>query len=218
MDLFEKLAQTYRGAIFDFDGTVADTAAIWRRVDEIFFARRGKTFRSDYPETMSLLGFEAGARYTVEEYGLSDTPAAVCREWRELSRELYRTDVTLRPGVPRRIAELRAAGMAVGLATTNAPEVLAELEPRIPLGELFPVRVHACELERPTKETPAIYLECARRMDVEARTCVVFEDLAAGIVSAKAAGMGTVAVLSGEGRQDADALARIADHAIADWR
>ena len=91
------------------------------------------------------------------------------------------------------------------------------MEARLPLGSLFPVRTYECELPGKTKEHPDIYLECARRLGTEPRDCVVFEDLAMGIRSAKEAGMTTVGVLTGLPQQNVEAIMRTADYVIRDW-
>lgn len=207
----------FKGAIFDFDGTVADSLDVWEKVDAIFFGRRGLTYKPDYAETLSTLGFEDGARFTIETYGLSDTPEAICDEWNDLGRELYRTDVTLRPGAARYIEALQEAGIPVALATTNHPAVINAMEERVPLEGLFPIRVHGCEVEHHTKEHPDIYLEAARRMGVAPMDCVVFEDLPAGIRCAHGIGMKTVAVFTNDSRQNKDSLVEVADYVLANW-
>ena len=207
----------FKGAIFDFDGTVADSLGVWKRVDDIFFARRGLTYSPDYAEKLSMLGFEDGARFTIDTYGLSDTPQAICDEWNELGRELYRTDVNLRPGAAAYIQALHEAGVPVALATTNAPAVIDAMETRVCLRELFPVRVHGCEVAHHSKEFPDIYLEAARRIGVAPCDCVVFEDLTAGIICALSIGMKTVAVLTGSEHQDIARLTKLADYVIPNW-
>ena len=207
----------FKAAVFDFDGTVADSHHVWRRVDDIFFGRRGLVYSEKFAETLSILGFEEGARYTIDEYGLSDSVEDVCREWNELGRELYKTEVSLRPGAREYVEALHRLAIPVGLATTNAPEVVDAMEARLPLGSLFPVRTYECELPGKTKEHPDIYLECARRLGAEPRDCVVFEDLAMGIRSAKEAGMTAVGVLTGLPQQNVEAIMRTADYVIRDW-
>lgn len=152
--------------ILDFDGTLAESSGVWKEVDRIFFERRDLTFGPDYAERLSVLGFEDGARYTIEAYGLPDTVEQICAEWNELGRELYRDRVTLRPGVKAYLRALRGEGVPYALATTNAPEVVRALEPRLPISELFPVRVHGREVTHHTKDDPDIYLEAARRLGI----------------------------------------------------
>lgn len=207
----------FKGAIFDFDGTVANSLDVWEKVDSIFFARRGLTYRPDYAEKLSTLGFEDGARFTIEAYGLSDTPEALCDEWNDLGQKLYRTDVNLRPGAACYIEALHDAGIPVALATTNHPWVINAMEERVPLEHLFPIRVHGCDVEHHTKDHPDIYLEAARRIGVSPKDCVVFEDLPAGIQCACTIGMKTVAVLTNDSRQNRHKLIEMADYVLPNW-
>ena len=207
----------FKGAIFDFDGTVADSLGVWKRVDDIFFARRGLTYSPDYAEQLSMLGFEDGARFTIEAYGLHDTPQQICDEWNALGCELYRTNVQLRPGAATYIEALHRRGIPVALATTNAPTVISAMEERVPLQKLFPIRVHGCEVEHRTKDHPDIYIEAARRIGVAPANCVVFEDLAAGLICARAIGMKTVAVYTETGRQNREELTELADYVLPGW-
>ncbi len=209
--------------ILDFDGTLAESSGIWKEVDRIFFERRGLTYGPDYAERLSVLGFEEGARYTIAEYGLTDSVQAICDEWNELGRELYRERVQLRPGVPAYLRALQEAGVPYALATTNAPEVVLALEPRIPMGELFPVRVHGCEVERHTKEDPDIYLEAMRRLGMDAGSaeargrCAVFEDILPAVETAKRVGMRAIGVATGSSHQRLDAIRRVAGLTIGGW-
>ena len=56
--------------IFDFDGTLADSMWVWDGVDRQFLAKRNIPFKDEYTEMIAVLGFEAGADYTIELFGL----------------------------------------------------------------------------------------------------------------------------------------------------
>ena len=140
---------TFKAAIFDFDGTIADTASIWNKVDETFLALRGiSPVPEDYSRMLTILGFEGGARYTIETFGLKDTEQDICDEWTRMGRAFYRTDVQLRPGAERYLVALRALGIPLALATTNDPQVLDAME-QVDVDALFDVRVHGCEVGTP---------------------------------------------------------------------
>ena len=207
-----------KAAIFDFDGTIAHSLDIWKTVDDIFFARRGLTYAPDYAHQLSILGFEDGARYTIEMYGLNDTPEQICAEWNQLGRELYQTKVNLRPYAEAYVTALADMKIPIGLATTNRPYVLEAVAPRINLDALFPVRVYGQDVAHKTKQDPDIYLECARRLNVSPHECAVFEDIPTGIQTARRAGMTTVAVLTNPIHQDEEAVTQMADYIIEDWQ
>lgn len=206
---------SFSAAIFDFDGTLAETWPLWRRVDEIFFATRGLPFDEDASVTLATLGFAAGAQWCVERYRLRDEVADIVDEWNRLGAALYENEVRLRPGAEAYVRALRAQGVRVGLATTNDPHVLGAMR-HVDVCALFDEVVCGREVAR-GKDHPDIYLEAARRLGAEPADCVVFEDILAGTLSAARAGMATVAVASSDPRQPAAELRRAADAWIDGW-
>jgi HAD superfamily hydrolase (TIGR01509 family) len=206
----------FDAAIFDFDGTIADTASVWREVDLAFLGQRGLEFTDDYSRTLSSLGFEAGARYTIERFGLKERPEDICAEWNRMGRALYRTRVTLRPGAEAYIRALRASGVPCALATTNDPGVLDSMQ-RVDVSSLFDARVHSADVGA-AKDVPTIYLEAARRLGVDPRRCLVFEDIVVGVLSARRAHMRTCGVYSDDPTQQVAELRRVSDLFLYDWR
>ncbi len=206
----------FKAAIFDFDGTISDTASLWQRVDEAFLGSRGHAVPEDYARKMSTLGFEAGARYTIERFGLRDSVQEICDEWNAMGRALYRDEARLLPGVREYVQALRGRGVHIALATTNDPDVLNSMR-GIDMDALFDVRVHGKDVPVP-KTKPDIYLEAARRVGVAPRECIVFEDLVAGIRSASGAGMLTCGVVSNDPTQDVKEVRAAADLLLWDWR
>jgi HAD superfamily hydrolase (TIGR01509 family) len=186
---------TFAGAIFDFDGTIADTGSLWHDVDETFLGARGiSSVPEDYSRMLTILGFEAGARYTIDTFGLKETVEDVCNEWTRMSRALYRTTIHLRPGAEDYIRALKGRGIPTALATTNEPEVLEDME-LVDVPSLFDVRVYGGELGT-TKDKPDIYLTAAERLGVAPQDCIVFEDIAPGLRAAREVGFITCAVRS----------------------
>jgi len=207
---------SFAGAIFDFDGTIADTADIWRRVDRIFLERRGISYDPAYARALAALGFVQGALYTIETYGLDESPEDICEEWRTLSRTLYHATVDLRPGVRDYLARLRASGIRLALATTNETATLDGMR-HVNLAELFDARVYGDD-DRYLKTAPDIYVAAADRLGIPCERCMVFEDLAVAVGSAQQAGCATCAVRANDESQDWDTARRLADCAIEDWR
>ena len=206
---------SFSAAIFDFDGTLADTWRIWRRVDEIFFATRGLPFDEDASATLATLGFAAGARWCVERYRLRDKVADIVDEWNRLGAALYESEVRLRPGAEEYLGALRARGIRCALATTNDRHVLGAMR-HVDVDALFEAVVCGPEVAR-GKDHPDIYLEAARRLGAAPSDCVVFEDILPGVLSASRAGMSTVAVASADPRQPEAELRRVADLWIGGW-
>lgn len=210
------LPQGIDAAIFDFDGTLAETSWVWRLVDEHFFERRGLPYTSEVSRELAALGFAPGARFVIQHFGLDEREQDICDEWNADGRELYEHDVRLRLGAEEYLHALRAAGVPIALATTNAPEVIDAMC-HVDADALFDERVHGCEVSRP-KHFPDIYVEAARRLGVEPSHCIVFEDLAVGLRSARSVGMLGVGVRCDDECQDLDALRAQSDILLNDWR
>lgn len=110
-----------------------------------------------------------------------------------LYRELSRGRLTPMNGLHDLIERLRLEHIAIALATSapkaNVVHTLAELE----LAAEFPVIVRGDEVAR-GKPAPDVFIEAARRLAVDAKDCLVFEDAPMGIEAAQAAGMRVVAL------------------------
>ena len=208
---------SFGAAIFDFDGTIARSGHVWSQVDHVFLESRGIEWTPDLSAELASRGFSKGAEYVIERYGLDEAPEAICREWDAMGSELYPRLVELRPGAEKYVRSLRAAGVPCALATTNDSRVLGSLAPRIDVEGLFDAVVYGTDVTR-DKNHPDIYLEAARRLGVSASACVAFEDIAPALRSARAAGMATCAVCSGDETQDVSAVSAAADMLLCDWR
>lgn len=206
---------SFGAAIFDFDGTLAFTAQLWREVDETFLSKRGIAYTPEFPRMLTTLGFAAGAEYTIERFGLDERPEDICAEWNEMGSLLYRTRVKLREGAEDYIRALRGLGVPLALATTNDATVLRSME-LVDIDELFDEIVCGSDVSV-GKDHPDIYLEAARRLGVPCENCMVFEDIVPGILSARSVRMATCAVRSNDPVQVFEEVSAAAHISIDDW-
>lgn len=203
-------------AIFDFDGTLSATEALWEEVDRAFFSARGIPYTPEVHQTLATLGFSGGAAWVREAFGVRDSVEDICDEWNRMGAALYEAKATLRPGAERYLRALRAAGVPLALATTNDPRVLTSMAPRIDVSGLFDAVVCGKEVAR-SKEHPDIYLEAARRIGAEPTRTLVFEDILAGSRSAKSAGFLVCDVDVAGAGQPKEALRGICDVWLDSW-
>lgn len=117
------------------------------------------------------------------------------------------------PGVLDLLREIKEDGLRLGLASSskNAPQVIRALN----ISRLFDAIVDGSMVKK-AKPDPEIFLLTANNLGVPAGSSVVFEDAAAGVEAAHAAGMKCVGVGSKEQLYEADALVtRTADFKLA---
>ena len=99
-----------------------------------------------------------------------------------------------------------AVGYTLGLASSSNRELIDLVLEAGGIAPLFRVSVSSDEVSR-GKPAPDVYLEAARRLEVEPARCAAVEDSHNGIRSAKAAGMWVVAVPNAHYPPDDEALA-----------
>jgi HAD superfamily hydrolase (TIGR01509 family) len=190
-----------KALIFDVDGTLAETEAVHLDAFNEAFAGAGLPWRWSEAEYTKLLtttgGKERIARYVREAGGdPADFPIQALHRDKTVryTGRIARGDIALRPGVAELIAEARARGLGLAVATTTSPENVEALI-RATLGagmtEIFPV-VAAGDMVGAKKPAPDVYLLALERLGVAAADCVAFEDSRNGLLAAKAAGIFTV--------------------------
>ena len=185
------------GLIFDLDGTLVDT------VYAHIFAWQRAFNELDLPidgwRIHRRIGMSGGlfARAAAREIGrpLShEETEALQRRHGELFRELLPTRRPL-PGAVALLAELRAAGVPHGIATSGRrPEIDASLEALRVAAET--VVIARGDVER-AKPEPDLFLACAERLGIQPSDCYVVGDAVWDLLAARRAGMLSVGLLSG---------------------
>lgn len=186
-----------KACIFDLDGVIVDTARYhflaWSRLAgelNIPFTEQDNERLKGVSRKESLgilLSLGNGQQYSAAE---KEELAARKNAWFvEYINQMDRDEIF--PGVARLISELRQRGMRIGLASSskNAPQVIRSLG----VAESFDAVVDG-SMVRHAKPDPEIFLLAAALLHVSPAECLVFEDAAAGIESALAAGMKCVGI------------------------
>ncbi len=181
------------GVIFDLDGTLLDSMGLWQRIDNEYLAGFGLKAPADLQERIGGLSVTDTARYFKERFGIKDGTDKIIADWRAMAREEYRFRLPLKPGAEALVRAFAGAGCKLGIATTNYRELTEACLARHGILPLFSAIVTSADINR-GKPDPEIFLKAAALMGVPPESCLVFEDMPAGILAGKNAGMQTVAV------------------------
>ena len=205
-----------KAAIFDLDGTLLDSMGVWTQIDRDFLTRRGLAVPEDYMDAVASMRFYETAVYTVERFGLSESPDALLREWYAMAADAYGHTVALKRGAKDYLARLRGSGIRLAIATSAAPALYLPALRRHGIESWFEVICTTDEVSR-DKSAPDIFLHTAERLAVAPADCVVFEDLLAAIRSAKAAGMTVYGIYDAASAERWAEICRTADGAFHDF-
>ncbi len=139
------------------------------------------------------MSFSETADYFKTHFQIPDSTEEIKQAWVEMSIEKYRNEVPLKLGVHSFLQYLKRTGKKAGIATSNGREMVDAVLESLQITSYFQVIATACEVPA-GKPAPDIYLEVARRLQVQPERCMVFEDVPAGILAGKRAGMTVCAV------------------------
>jgi HAD superfamily hydrolase (TIGR01509 family) len=183
--------------IFDLDGTLVDTVYAhvfaWQRA----FAEAGLAI--DGWRIHRRIGMSGGlfARAAARELG-REIDASQAEVLQRRHGELFREFLPERrplPGAVELLRELRARGVAFGIATSGRrPEIDRSLE-ALGVGPDIVV-VERRDVAR-AKPEPDLFLACQRRLGVPAAECYVVGDAVWDLLAARRAGILSVGLLSG---------------------
>jgi beta-phosphoglucomutase len=182
-----------RGAIWDMDGTLVDTAELHFQAWQEVCREHGRDFtRADFAATFGQRNPEIITRL----FGDRFSPGEIA-ELGDRKEVLYRAaaarGVTLLPGVADLLEALRREGFRQAIGSSAPKANLDLILERTGIRGYLDAVVSSEDTTR-GKPDPQVFLVAAQRLHVEPARCVVFEDAVAGVQAARAGGMRCVAV------------------------
>jgi HAD superfamily hydrolase (TIGR01509 family) len=183
-----------QAVLFDMDGTLLDSEKLWDIAlddlaswlgGELSAAARQRMVGSSLARSVTILHADLGIEADPESSGAYLT---------ERTAELFRTELTWRPGAAELVAAVHAAGIPAALVTSTHRR-LTEIALDTLGRDRFAATVCGDEVRRP-KPNPDPYLRAAELLDVEPRRSVAIEDSPLGVAAAEAAGCPVLAVPS----------------------
>jgi beta-phosphoglucomutase len=182
-----------RGAIWDMDGTLVDTAELHFQAWLEVCNEHGREFtRADFAATFGrrnpeIIAHLFGDRFTgreVEAFG-------------DRKEVLYRAGasrgVTLLPSVAELLEALHQEGFGQAIGSSAPHANLELILEKTGVRRYFDALVGAEDTSR-GKPDPQVFLLAAERLGAQPAKCVVFEDAVAGVEAARNGGMRCVAV------------------------
>ncbi len=190
-----------RGALFDWDGVIINSAA----QHELSWDRLAKECGKLLPENHFKRGFGMKNEVIIPELlGWTTVPTEI-RIISLRKEAIYREIVleqgmTALPGVENWLRMLRDEGIPCVIASSTHRQNVTTTLDVLGLGEYFAAIVTAEDVKR-GKPDPEVFLTAAQRIEVEPTDSIVFEDALVGIAAAQAAGMHVVAVATTEPKE-----------------
>ena len=215
--MIKNFLENKKAMLFDLDGTLVDSMWMWEAIDIEFLGAYGYECPDDIQRAIEGMSFSETAVYFKERFDLPLSLEEIKAVWTRMSIDKYRHEVPLKPGVLEFLKYCKANGIRTGIGTSNGSEIVDAVLTSLKVKEYFDAVVTACEVAH-GKPEPDIYLEVAKRLGVQPENCLVFEDIPAGIMAGKAAGMPVIAMEDDFSADLMDEKRALADAVISDYR
>ena len=215
--MIKNFLENKKAMLFDLDGTLVDSMWMWEAIDIEFLGAYGYECPDDIQRAIEGMSFSETAVYFKERFDLPLSLDEIKAVWTRMSIDKNRHEVHLKPGVLEFLKYCKENGIRTGIGTSNGSEIVDAVLTSLNVKEYFDAVVTACEVAH-GKPEPDIYLEVAKRLGVQPENCLVFEDIPAGIMAGKAAGMPVIAVEDDFSADLMDEKRELADAVISDYR
>lgn len=201
-----------KAIIFDMDGVLIDSEPLWKIAEVEAFAKVGLDLTyTDCEETVGLRIDEVVQMWHDKVKWTSKTVKEVETDIVDILIREIRLQGKALAGVQEALELISSAGYKIGLATSSYQRIIEVVVERLEIGHFFEI-MHSAEHELNGKPHPAVFLNCAKRLNVSPKDCLVIEDSFNGVLAAKAARMKVIAIP--EKSHQADPRLVIADAAL----
>lgn len=192
---------TFEAAIFDLDGTLYDSSALWREMPVCFLQSYGIEVSEVLERPNENQSIREGIRFLKEKYGLPGTEDDLLMAYYQLLREHYQQRVPMMPGAAALLQSLHEKGIKLCVATAAEKEMTEAALRRCGVFQWMEFVLTEEEVGA-SKRYPDIYLQAAKRLGADPETCLVFDDAPHAVETAHGAGFTVCGVgMDGEAKQ-----------------
>ncbi|NIO22711.1 MAG: HAD-IA family hydrolase [Candidatus Aenigmarchaeota archaeon] len=199
-----------KAVIFDFDGVIFSTPKIsypiWKKIfDGLGIEFSEEIYRKKFQGARTS---EKVPRILKEHSKYSEELVEKILEDRENVKREVLNDIENKdfedmiiPGSIDFLKQVKDGGLKMTLVTSSVKETAMVPIKRLGIEDFFDVLLFAGDVKK-GKPDPEAFLLAAKKMGVEPKSCIVFEDAVNGLKAAKNAGMRVVAVNSSNNYED----------------
>ena len=182
-----------KGVIFDLDGTITDSMQIWDNILCEFCIAHKIKINPDVKETIRTMSLSQSTVYIKNICSVPLSAAEIKNEWENSSYRKYAYEIPAKPGALKTVKELYKKGIKMCVATSGFRKSTEAVLKRLGILNLFDFIITSDETGT-NKSKPDIFLKAAEKLSLPNSSCLVIEDSAVAVETAKKEGFKICAV------------------------
>lgn len=202
-----------KAVLFDLDGTLIDSMWMWKDIDVDYLHKFGYEYPEDLQSTIEGMSFSETAIYFKERFHIPDSIDQIQAEWNRMARDKYSNEVPLKEGALTLLKYLKNNNIKAGIATSNSRELVDLIIEKLNIKHYFESIRTSCEVKH-GKPAPDIYMKVSSDLCVGSEHCLVFEDVLAGVMAGKRAGMKVCGVYDPFSKAEKNEIIKQSDYYI----
>ena len=194
-----------RGAIFDLDGVLLDSMAVWNDLGVRYLQKRGIQPEAGLSQILFSMSMEQGADYLKAKYQLPDTPQEILNGIEQMIQDFYFYEVQPKEGAKELLQFLQDQDVKMIAATSSPREHVTKALQRNGLYDYLQ-QIYTTGEVGVSKHEPVIYQLAADSLGTKPEETLVFEDSLYALKTAKNAGFRAIGVYDADGETDQEGV------------
>ena len=204
-----------KGAIFDLDGTILDSMAIWETYGTSYLRSKGCECESELDEMFRAFSLRDAAIYCKNVLKSEMTVEEVMADINKVAENFYFYQVPLKEGVKEYLENLKKDGVKLCIATATDRHMTEAALKRNGIYELFEFIMTCTEVGAGKKE-PLIFRKALEKLGTSKEETVIFEDAIHAVETAKKDGF-KVFVIYDKFEKHPEEIKALADKYMLRW-
>lgn len=206
-----------KAAVFDFDGTLADSMEFWENLAKNYLESIEIKAEDDLNKALEKLTLDEGISYMKERYSIKKDNNTIKDEMDKLLLNYYKNKVKLKSYAIEFLDILKTKEIRIAIASVTDEKLIQSVLNRYNILDYFEF-IQTCENTGLSKNDEMFFKVLYKNLNLEPGEIFLFEDSLFSMRVAKRVGLNIVGVEDSVAFKDLDKILEVSDFYIKDFK